>query len=315
MGALVVALVTYALFFIPLPYYIVAPGAAVDLDDVVVVPGHPSPPGKVYLTDVTVMDGRPAFYAAGLVLPGYEIVPKSRIGPPQVGYRELNRRFDEMMKSSQLTAQAVAERAAGLPVRVASTVTVARTMPRTPATRCLQQGDRIVGVAGHAVSDAGDVQKVLRARPAGSVFTLRIERRGRPASVRCATARIGGAPRLGVYLDVAVKSVNVPVHVRYKIQNINGSSAGLMFALQIYRALKGRSLPPGGDVAGTGVIALDGSVTAVEGAAQKLRAAQKAGATVFLVPKENYQKIRGAPGMRIIPVSSFNEALAVLEPI
>lgn len=309
-GATIAAL----LFLIPLPYIVIAPGSAVDLDSAVSVPGHAPPPGKVYLTDVTMLDGRPIFYAAAKFLPGFELIPTARFGKKPPSYRELNRQFEDLMHSSQLAAQAVAERAAGLPVRVHTVVTVAAITPHTPAERCFKRGDRVESIDGKRVTSTADMQLVTRARTAGSRFGLALSRSGKRLTIRCATAKLQGVPRFGIYLDVAVQRIDVPVHVSYKLPHINGSSAGLMFALQIYRSLKG--LPTDGDraVAGTGVIDVDGRVTAIEGARQKLRAAVKAGATTFLVPKDNYNEVRGTPGVRIIPVATFKEALAVLGP-
>ena len=60
-----------ALFLIPIPYIIFGPGAAVDLNQAITVPGHVSPPGRFYLTDVDLLPGRPAFWIAAKVLPGF----------------------------------------------------------------------------------------------------------------------------------------------------------------------------------------------------------------------------------------------------
>jgi PDZ domain-containing secreted protein len=57
------------------------------------------------------------------------------------------------------------------------------------------------------------------------------------------------------------------------------------------------------------VLTAEGKVQPIEGAREKVRAAIKAHAEIFLVPKSNYADIRGTPGIRIIPISSFGEAL------
>jgi PDZ domain-containing protein len=100
--------------------------------------------------------------------------------------------------------------------------------------------------------------------------------------------------------------------VQYRLPNINGSSAGLMFALQIYRTIKGVDLSSGRDVAGTGVLSAEGKVLPIEGAREKVRAAIKAHAAIFLVPKQNYADISTTQGITIFPVSSFQEALRSL---
>jgi PDZ domain-containing protein len=85
-----------------------------------------------------------------------------------------------------------------------------------------------------------------------------------------------------------------------------------MFALQIYRTIKSVDLSSGRDVAGTGVLNAEGKVLPIEGAREKVRAAIKAHAAIFLVPRVNYADIRSTQGITIIPVASFQEALRSL---
>jgi PDZ domain-containing protein len=85
-----------------------------------------------------------------------------------------------------------------------------------------------------------------------------------------------------------------------------------MFALQIYGALRGDHRRPGTSIAGTGTIAADGSVGPIDGALQKLIAAKRAGARVFLVPKANAAEIAEERAVRVVPVGSFRDALAAL---
>jgi PDZ domain-containing protein len=82
-----------------------------------------------------------------------------------------------------------------------------------------------------------------------------------------------------------------------------------MFALEIYRTLRHMPTPGNLRIAGTGTIAYDGSVGPIEGATQKVIAARNAGASVFLVPQENYSEIAGTPGIRVVPVKDFRAAL------
>jgi PDZ domain-containing protein len=82
-----------------------------------------------------------------------------------------------------------------------------------------------------------------------------------------------------------------------------------MFALEIYRSLKRDPLPAALRIAGTGTIAYDGSVGPIEGATQKIAAARNADATLFLVPTENYAEIKDTPGIHVVPVTSFAQAL------
>ena len=300
------------LFLVPLPYIVFGPGAAVNLNSAIVVPNRTSPPGRFYLTDVSVLPGRAAYLVAAKVLPGFEIIRRRQLIPANMSDRDLDNVLVDAMRESQTNAQIVAERAAGLPVKTESTFLVIKTVPKSPGARCFERGDKITRVNGKPLGDAGELAAITTSKPSGTRFVMSVLRKGHRHVVSCATFRYQGKPRFGITGSYATEAYSLPVHVRYELPNINGSSAGLMFALQIYRALSGTDIAAGRDVAGTGVLTADGRVQPIEGAREKLRAAIKADADIFLVPKPNYAEVKGTGGIRIIPVSSFGEALRAL---
>jgi len=307
--------VTYLLFYVSLPYYIFGPGAAVDLNGVIAVAGHSPPPGSLFLTDVNVLPGRPAYYAAAKILPGFEIVKREDLVPPSMSDAQLNSALVDDMKESQETAEVVAERAAGLHVSSHAAVIVERILPKTPAASCLRLGDRIVAVDGKLVTTIGAVTDATKSKATGSAYRFALIRGAAHETVTCKTATIQGRPRFGMIVSFDPGAYTVPIPVKYDVHDINGSSAGLMFALQIYRTLTGNNLGPARMVAGTGVLELSGKVDPIEGTKEKLQAAKHAGATVFLVPTQNYSEIKGTSGIQIIPVSSFDDAVKALESL
>ncbi len=309
----IAAVVSAALLLIPIPYIIFGPGAAVDLSTAITVPNHHSPPGRFYLTDVNILPGRPFFYATAKVLPGFEIIRRRELVPPSMSDRDLDRFLVDAMKQSQVNAQIVAERAAGLPVKAKSSFVVLRTVRKSPGSRCFRPGDKIANVGGRRLVDADSLAKAATTLPAGTRFVLGVQRAGRLRHIRCATFKYQGKARFGITGQFQTDAYSLPVHVSYRLPNINGSSAGLMFALQIYRSITGMDIAGGRDVAGTGVLGVDGRVGPIEGAREKIRAAIKSKASIFFVPVENYAAIKHVAGIDVIPVKSFQEALGALK--
>ncbi|HLW37430.1 MAG TPA: S16 family serine protease [Candidatus Eremiobacteraceae bacterium] len=307
-----IAALTAVLCFLPIPYIIFGPGAAVDLSRAINVPGHTPPPGHFYLTDVDVLPGRPIFYIAAKLLPGFEIIRRSDLVPPTVSDRDLDRQLFDAMRESQMNAQIVAERAAGLPVKARSYFVVIKTVPGSPGSRCFRPGDRISKIGGKAVQDPDALARATTSRPPGTAFALVLTRSGKQQATSCPTFSYRGKARFGMTGQFLTEAYRLPVHVTYTLPNINGSSAGLMFALQIYRTLTGHDIGAGKDIAGTGVLGTDGTVLPIEGAREKIRAAIKSGAVVFLVPVQNYDEIRNTPGIRVVAVKSFADALRAL---
>jgi PDZ domain-containing protein len=105
-----------------------------------------------------------------------------------------------------------------------------------------------------------------------------------------------------------------PFDVSFASADIGGPSAGLMWALGLYDLLTPEDLTAGRTIAGTGMIAPDGKVYPIGGIADKVIAAQRAGATMFLAPKSNMQDLVGVDtgAMQVIPVGTFDQALAAL---
>lgn len=90
---------------------------------------------------------------------------------------------------------------------------------------------------------------------------------------------------------------------------VDGPSAGVTMACAIYSAIKG--IPIDHRVAMTGELSIHGRVKPIGGVIAKIEAAQQAGCTRVIIPKENDQAIlRHFTGITIIPVTELEEVLA-----
>ncbi|MBO8193048.1 hypothetical protein ITI46_15435 [Streptomyces oryzae] len=111
------------------------------------------------------------------------------------------------------------------------------------------------------------------------------------------------------------------IHVKLRLGDVGGPSAGLFFALGIVDKLDGDGagggLTGGRTVAGTGTIDADGKVGAVGGVPLKTQAARRDGATFFLLPKSQCGEASAElpSGLRLVPVGSLQGALDALKGI
>ena len=116
-------------------------------------------------------------------------------------------------------------------------------------------------------------------------------------------------------------SVHLPFEVNIDTGEIGGPSAGLAFTLTLIDELSAGDLTGGANVAVTGEIALDGTVGAIGGLAQKVSAVRQAGVHTFLVPTaqgpEQIARAReiGGDAVEIVPVATLDEALAALRTL
>ncbi len=300
------------LSFIPTPYYIVAPGSAVDLRARVVVEGHAPPSQPYYLTDVIIAPATATMLAARF-LPGVRLVQRDAIAPAGVSLQQYDRVLEDAMSSSQDVAAVVAERAAGFHVAdPPEAIVIEEILPESKARGAFAVGDVLLSVNGRAVTASAEVAKAIRGLAPGSLVAAVVRRRGGVLNVRAPTIATKSGTRFGIALSSRTLKPDLPIPVRFDLKNISGSSGGLMFALEIYGALRPGERVGRTSIAGTGTLAFDGRVGPIEGTAQKLIAARRAGASVFFVPRENYRDISGERGIRIVPVDTFRDALAAL---
>ncbi|MFJ7419249.1 S16 family serine protease [Streptomyces uncialis] len=111
------------------------------------------------------------------------------------------------------------------------------------------------------------------------------------------------------------------VKVTLELADVGGPSAGLFFSLGVIDKLQGDG--SGGDltggriVAGTGTIDTDGTVGPVGGVSLKTQAAERDGATVFLVPAAECgdAEAEAPAGLRLIPVTDLKGAVDSLRAL
>ncbi len=304
-----VAAVAALCIFAPTPYSLILPGGAVDLGDVVSLAGL-SPQTHLYLTDVRFATRVTPLELLSSLVPGVRVVWTDEVLPRGITIKQYDGAQREAMSESQMIAAAVAERAAGYRVPAArSRVMALYFAPNSFALRVLKPLDLIVAIDKRPISTTSELATAMGGEKAGAIVCVAILRRGIARSFRIQTTVYHGRTVLGTYLTTIYQAPRLPVAVRYRLPHVAGSSGGLMFALEIYRSLKRAALPSGLRIAGTGTIAYDGTVGPIEGAAQKVAAARSAGATLFLVPAGNYSEIKDTPGIDVVPVSTFKEAL------
>lgn len=264
----------------------------------------------VYMVDVLVRRANLFERLFPQIYDGAQLVPDEQVNPAGLSERQRRRQSLQEMSTSQQIAIAVALRVLGHPVpsRGAEVVAV---QDGWPADGELEPGDVIVAAKGRRVSSPDSLRQVLRAHPPGEPVVITILRKGVEDELDVGTRKAPDERRAVMGVSVQPE-LDFPIDVRIDAGEIGGPSAGLAFALDVIDEL-GTDVDGGRRIAVTGALELDGDVLAVGGIRQKTLGAREVDADVFLVPAENAAEARRyAEGLRIVPVSSFREALSAL---
>lgn len=307
------------------PFVTYAPGASLDLlasvdgRPVVTVEGaaNHATSGELRLTTVAVT--RPD---AGVSLPEAllawwsperDVFPREAIYPAGTRAADVRSRDAELMASAESDAAAAGLREAGHEVR--QLPVVKRVASQGPSMDLLKPGDFVTTVDGEPTATTDAVDAAIQKHTVGETVTFGIVRdqQTRSVTVETAASRVqAGQPVVGVTFGTGFShtpSVDFAVAA-----DVGGSSAGLMMALAVFDRVSPDDLARGRVIAGAGEIDGLGNVRKVGGIKQKLAAAERSGATVFLLPAANCVDAT-ATRLRLVAVSTVDDAVQALDAL
>jgi PDZ domain-containing protein len=306
---------------LPVPYAVLSEGPALNTlsapggKPLIEISGHPTYPtsGGLYLTTVSVLGGpRPVTLPTVLrawLDPHEQAVPVHAVFPPGQTAEQADQETRQEMTDSQTSATAAALAELGIPV----TITLASVAKGAPAAASLRAGDVLLTVQGRAVTGYTSLRAALAGVRPGEHVAVRLRRGGGEQTVDVTTTKDDtGRTILGV-----VPNFVFPFDVKIQINNIGGPSAGTMFALGIIDKLTPGDLTGGRQIAGTGEISPDGTVSPIGGIDEKMLGARQVGASWFLAPADNCDEVVGhvPAGMRAVKVSTLHGARQAVEAI
>jgi PDZ domain-containing protein len=210
--------------------------------------------------------------------------------------------------------------------------------PGSPASRVLKVSQVITGVNGTAVTTECGLITALHGLKPGTRATLSVAQSSVKESgafvngpVVSRTVTLGTPPKgltepdcgaanrvPTVYLGIDSQTQvdwSYPVKVVINTADIGGPSAGLSMTLGIIDRLSGGDLTGKRIVAATGTIDAEGDVGDVGGVPQKTIAVERAGATVFFVPPQEYKAAlsKDTAQLHVYAVSTLDQALQILK--
>lgn len=307
---------------VPVPFVALGPGPTFDTlgevegKPVVAIEGTPVKPttGHLNMTTVSQKDGLTlgqamVFWASG----DEQLVPRDLVFPPEKSRDDIKNAQTADFQRSEDNA----EYAALNYLKYPKAVTAERINDPGPSVGKLQAGDAILAVDGTTITDIDAFTALLKATKPGQEIVVDYRRRDNSTGTTRITLGRNDDRDYG-YLGIAVQDAPwAPFTVDFNLANIGGPSAGLMFSLAVIDKLTDGDLNGGKFVAGTGSIGADGTVGPIGGISHKMPAAQHAGATVFLVPKENCDEARTVHGntMELVKVENLTQTVDALKTL
>jgi PDZ domain-containing protein len=305
----------FAAAWIRLPLYALGPGPADEVGPLIDVQGVPRYPsqGELIMTTVSWQQVTALGSAIAWIDDTRSVVGRDEIFPPGLDRDEEQARAISQMDQSKIDASIVVlEELFGYPEEHGKGALIEATGEDCPAAGELFPGDEVISIDGRRIGSAREAARAIDGVPPGEPVAFRVRAGGEVHEVELLREPCAGRdePLIGINMVDAF-----PFEIEISSGDAGGPSAGLMFALGLYDALTPADLTDGRLIAGTGTISPDGKVGAISGIADKVIGAERAGATIFLVPRGNMAELEGVDtgGLRLIPVGSFDEAVEALE--
>lgn len=244
--------------------------------------------------------------------PNIDVLPRSVLYPPQATEEQVKQENKELFADSQ--GEAVAAAMAYLKIPTTLRVIAGSVSVDGPAADVVSPGDEFVRVNDVNVTSPQDVVQAVRGLPVGSKVTMRLRSGGKVSTVTVTTKQHPEHPGKS-YIGVGVGSIaKPPFPIAFGLERVGGPSAGMMFALGLVDKLTPGSMTGGAFVAGTGTIRVDGTVGGIGGIKQKMVGAKRAGAVLFLAPRENCDEVVGniPKGLAVAAVSDLKSAVSAV---
>ena len=307
-------------YYLNQTYTIIAPGITVDLKNIITVEqGSKQKEGSFFLTTVSSRTLNLPLLIYAAIDPNVNIERKEQMIPPGWDMKQYMKYMKKWMEESQKTAEVVALKKAGYnPQILGDGAQVVEIMPESPAKGNLLLGDIIKKVDKEKVNLAEEVVKKVSNRNVGEKVELEVERENRTITVFIPTMESKtekGKPVVGIYITTLNWKPMLPLKVDIDTGEIGGPSAGSMFTMEILNQLTPEDLTRGRKIAGTGTISLDEQIGEIGGIKQKVVAAYRDGAEIFIVPEKNAEDaMKAAEGLNItvVPVSKLDDILNYL---
>lgn len=323
-----------AFFNVPLPQvadldccsaFVEVPGRTLNLDETVEVRDDQVTElnGEFMVVTVTLHTATAFSAVRAWTADNVALVAREAVVPQGVTNDTYFDRQRSVFDTSAGVAASVGLRAAGYDVDpdalTGAGALVVSVLDGSPAEGALQPGDIIVEVDGTSISVAEEVRPLIGegVRPR-EVTYVRNDRRAtvtlEPRLISFGETSIVG---IGVEINTADPRVVLPVPVEVDSGRIGGPSAGLVIALTVYdKAEPDVDLAAGRRIAATGTLAPDGTVGSIGGIVQKVAAAERDAADLFLVPTPQAAEAAAArsdgSSLEILSVGTFDDAVELL---
>ena len=277
--------------------------------------------GSFNMAYISMTKGRLPFYLLAKIIPSWELIKNEQLTINDLETIEEARKRERLYYEESMTsAMYVALKKANQDFEVESEKFYI--LFKTPENdSVLEVGDEILSYDGIEFTSTDNFIKYINSKKDG--YVIKIKYKETNGKIKETTSTIyekddGLLVGLSIIKLLNIKS-NHNIEIKSKSSE-SGPSGGFITALSIYDALTKEDLTRGKKIVGTGTINYDGEVGEIGSVNQKLDAAVKKHADIFLCPKNNYDEVNLYAKEKkydiiIKSIANFDEAILYLNSL
>ena len=312
---IIVLVLLLIIFWLPLPYYIDAPGGLTNLNNKVKI-NDKKIDGSYNLTYVSEYKASIPLIIYSWFNKDYDIYKKEDILLDNESDSEYYKRDRLFLEESVSNAVISAYTLANKKISIKSKYLYVGYILDNSNTD-LVVGDSIISIDGINVNTKEEINKLLSKKKKNDKITIKVKNNNKEYNRYAYLKEEDSKIVIGIIpIEVYDYKVDPKVDIKTSASE-SGGSGGLMLSLTIYDLLTDKNLSKGRIVAGTGTIDDKGIVGEIGGIKYKIKGAVKDKADIFFVPSGNYKEARKLVDknnykIKLVKVDTLKEAVNYL---
>ena len=310
---LILLLVIVTIFYLPLPYYIDAPGGLIDVSERLEVEDGYKINGSLNLAYISEFKANIPTIIYALFNKDWDIIKKEDVIADNETIEENDYRNHLLLEEANQNAIMVAFDKANLDYEVNNRkINIIYIYEQSDTD--LKIGDQIIEVNGVEVSSK---EEVLNEINKSDNIKFKVINDGITYERYANKVMIDDNKLVGIMVCETKDVIpSKEVNINFK-KSESGPSGGFMMSLSIYDLLTEDDLTKGLKIVGTGTIDEFGNVGVIGGVSYKIKAAVKENADIFFVPTENYEEAKNTVlednlDIELIEIKHIDDAIEYL---
>ena len=310
---ILITLIVVLIFNIKLPYYILAPGGIIKIDDRIEAYSSHDTKGSINLLYVTQYDGNISALIMSIFMKEWDVEKLSKEQISDETAKEIHTRSKIMLDNSVSNAIYVAYKKSGKTPKIKERHNI---VLATTKDNDIKINDEIISANDIEIDNINTLKEILRNTNSNKI-KLKVKRGDKLLDVEVPIVVEDNNKIIGIMVITNyVYDISDEVKINFKASE-GGSSGGLMTAVSIYNAINDIDITKGLNIGGTGTIDINGNVGEIDGIKYKIMGAVKNNLDIVFVPSANYKdaldtKNKYGYDIEIVSVNTFDEVIGYL---